>query len=535
MSETSRIDVVAYHERTKHRFSGYAKGPDTIDWDAQPDSFRCYAGTERVTLPLLADSLTLPYSALFDGSEIPAHPLTADTIAVLLEISLALSAWKQYGPSRWSLRCNPSSGNLHPTEAYLIASAIDGLEDGLYHYRADEHALELRCRMAPAKGNRAPILLLGLSSVHWREAWKYGERAYRYCQLDVGHALAAVSYAVATLGLRISPYNTISDKQLGQLLGVDRSADFTAAEEEHPDILIGIHAPQETTADIAHLLQRMTNGTWAGQANILDPHHHYAWPVIDEVAAACHKPEHTPQPERAAETLPAPLPSGCAEAATSLYRRRRSAQAFDGITSMALKDFYRLLDHLLPRPGIAPWDSQSWSARIHPVLFVHRVDGLQAGLYALPRRNGAQQLLKEAMREEFTWSKLEGAPEHLTLYQLIAGKAERTAAKLSCQQPIAGDSVFSLAMLAEFEEAITESPWRYRELYWEAGTVGQALYLEAEASGLQGTGIGCFFDDGVHELLGIQDRKLQSLYHFTVGAALTDDRIISLPPYRRGK
>ena len=535
MNDSSHIDVIAYHERTKHRFSGYAKGPDTIDWDAQPDSFRRYAGTELIALPLLADSLTLPYAALFDGSDIPAHPLTADTVAVLLEISLALSAWKQYGPSRWSLRCNPSSGNLHPTEAYLIASAIDGLEDGLYHYRADEHALELRCRMPPAAGNTAPALLLGLSSVHWREAWKYGERAYRYCQLDVGHAVAAVSYAAATLGLHISPYENISDEQLGQLLGVDRSADFAAAEAEHPDLLIGIHAPQETTADITQLLHRVANGTWAGQANTLDPHHHYDWPVIDEVAAACHKPDSTQQPEQAANTLPAPIPSDCAEAATKLYRRRRSAQAFDGITSMALEDFYRLLDHLLPRPGIAPWDSQPWPSRIHPVLFVHRVDGLQPGLYALPRREGAQQLLKESMREEFSWSKLEGAPAHLPLYQLIAGKAERTAAKLSCQQAIAGDSAFSLAMLAEFEENITDTPWRYRELYREAGAVGQALYLEAEASGLQGTGIGCFFDDGVHELLGIQDRTLQSLYHFTVGGALVDNRIVSLPPYSRNK
>src|SRR5437660_12483691 len=32
--------------------------------------------------------------------------------------------------------------------------------------------------------------LVGLSSIHWREAWKYGERAFRYCQHDVGHALA---------------------------------------------------------------------------------------------------------------------------------------------------------------------------------------------------------------------------------------------------------------------------------------------------------------------------------------------------------
>lgn len=57
------------------------------------------------------------------------------------------------------------------------------------------------------------------------------------------------------------------------------------------------------------------------------------------------------------------------------------------------------------------------------------------------------------------------------------------------------------------------------------------LYLEAEAAGVRGTGIGCFFDDGVHDVLGIRGPWLQSLYHFTVGGALTDTRLQTLPPY----
>jgi len=40
----------------------------------------------------------------------------------------------------------------------------------------------------------------GLTSIHWREAWKYGQRAYRYCQHDAGHAIGAISIAAAGLG-----------------------------------------------------------------------------------------------------------------------------------------------------------------------------------------------------------------------------------------------------------------------------------------------------------------------------------------------
>ena len=86
-------------------------------------------------------------------------------------------------------------------------------------------------------------------------------------------------------------------------------------------------------------------------------------------------------------------------------------------------------------------------------------------------------------------------------------------------------------MLAEFDTPVRSEPWRYRQLHWEAGLLGQVLYLEAEAAGLRGTGIGCFFDDVCHELLGLQGTAFQSLYHFTVGFPLVDERIASLPPY----
>ena len=87
-------------------------------------------------------------------------------------------------------------------------------------------------------------------------------------------------------------------------------------------------------------------------------------------------------------------------------------------------------------------------------------------------------------------------------------------------------------MLAEFDDALAAGGARaYPELFWEAGLLGQVLYLEAEAAGVRGTGIGCFFDDAVHETLGLEDSRFQSLYHFTVGHPKPDDRLQTLPPY----
>lgn len=61
--------------------------------------------------------------------------------------------------------------------------------------------------------------------------------------------------------------------------------------------------------------------------------------------------------------------------------------------------------------------------------------------------------------------------------------------------------------------------------------IGQILYLEATSLGLSATGIGCFLDDEFHALLGLQDQRYQSLYHFTIGRAVIDMRIATYQPY----
>src|SRR5581483_7182127 len=137
-----------------------------------------------IPLPILRpdeEPLSPPYEALYRDGAVESQPLSIRTLSRFLEYALALSAWKQAGEVRWALRSNPSSGNLHPTEGYVMVGAIPGLgrEPGLYHYLPKEHALERRAEGAaePFAELMRPFppdaFLLGLSSIHWREAWKY--------------------------------------------------------------------------------------------------------------------------------------------------------------------------------------------------------------------------------------------------------------------------------------------------------------------------------------------------------------------------
>jgi len=515
--------VRAYHERTMHTLQRYAAGPAALDWDAQPDPFRRFDGCPQVELPLAADRLTTPFA---DLGRIDAQPFDREHLGMLFELSFAISAWKAYGPDKWALRCNPSSGNLHPTESYALPLGIADIEPAIYHYRADRHALETRCSL-PGSIPATTGILVGLSSIHWREAWKYGERAFRYSQLDTGHAIAALSYAAASLGWQCERLHDWSDRDIAALLGLDRQDDFATAETESPEVMLWVHMGSQPPAPCS-LADVVASGSWQGRANRLDPKPLYTWPVIDEVDAASTIPAHDLDPEMPADDPP-PLPSTCGEAAAAIIRQRRSAQHFDPRHLLPQTDFFRLLDATLPRSGLPPWNTHAMPTHTHLVLFVHRVEGLRQGLYALPRRPDALVSLQGAMRTEFIWEPV--TQTTLPLYALVHADARSAARTLSCHQDIAGSSAFAVAMLGEFDAALGDGAWAYRHLFWEAGMIGQSLYLQAEAAGVRGTGIGCYFDPAIHDTLGIAGSTLQSMYHFTVGMPLVDARLQTLPPY----
>ena len=218
--------------------------------------------------------------------------------------------------------------------------------------------------------------------------------------------------------------------------------------------------------------------------------------------------------------------------AGQIIRQRRSLLACDGKTSIPAERFYRMLSRVMPAPG----DAIPWSPAIHLALFVHRVDGIDPGLYALARDPGKLEKLKQSMHAHFVWEAPQGRPENLPLYLLERGDARVLATQVSCRQEIAGEGVFSLGMIAEYQASLAgHGPSFYRRLFWEAGAIGQVLYLEAEAAGVRSTGIGCFFDDPVHQVFGFKDLAFQSLYHFTVGGYVDDPRLTTLAPYEAGQ
>jgi SagB-type dehydrogenase family enzyme len=558
------LDVVMrYHQETKHHFSRYARALGYMDWANQPDPFRRFEGSPLIHLPILKRD-DLPCSPLYEDlyrpGAIASSPVTMPALSRFFEYALAISAWKQAGEVRWALRSNPSSGNLHPTEGYLLIDQVPGFPPfpGLYHYAAKKHALELRAKLAQepftslVQGFPPNAFLVGFASVNWRETWKYGERAFRYCQHDVGHAIGSARIAAQTLGWRMLLLDGVSDDTLSALLGADRDQDFNGAEREHPDC-VAVVWPAALGAGIStgkthslplflapDAIDQSRQRIWYGKANRLSRDDPVQWEYLDQVEAASWKSstEHAVEFSREGLAVQAPGVPLDQSVAGQLIRQRRSALAFDGKTSIPVDRFFTMLARVMPRierelcQRPMPWDVLPWEPAIHLALFVHRVDGLAPGIYMLVRDPSMLGSLRQAMQQQFAWTSPPGCPEDLPLFLLEEGDAQRMAVQVSCGQEIAGDSAFSLGMIAEFESSLRRhGPWFYRRLFWETGVIGQVLYLEAEAAGVRATGIGCFFDDPVHQVLGIGDAAFQSLYHFTTGGPVEDPRLTTLPPY----
>jgi SagB-type dehydrogenase family enzyme len=542
--------TIEHHERTKHRPHRYARSPGRMDWATEPDPFRRYGGARLLALDEAGLDEGPRYGDLFVPGRVPACAPDRDAVSRLFYDSLAVSAWKEFRGARWSLRVNPSSGDLHPTEGYLVCDAVPGVCElpAVLHYCPLVHGLEQRASIPLrdwrllCSGLPPHAQLVGLTSICWREAWKYGERAFRYCQLDLGHAIAAMTFAAASLGWDARLLGAATCEDIATLLGI---AGQRGPEAERAGCLLAVWPGPAGPRDESLLLRyrpdqaalrELARTTWSGRPNRLSPDH-VRWPTLDAVAEATRKSD-ADGPARGSPDAPAaitPRPARRAAAsrdiaARRIFRTRRSAVDLDGHTSIARPVFYSMLERTLP--GGLPFGALPWPPAVHVLLFVHRVEGLPRGLYLLARDVERADDLRGAITRPFEWRRPAGCPQTLPLWLLRAGDFRDIALLSSCHQEIASDGAFAAAFLCEFEPRLAAcGPWFYRRLHWEAGAIGQVLYLEAEAAGVRATGMGCFFDDLTHELLGLQGRRYQTLYHFTVGGPVEDERLTTLPAY----
>jgi SagB-type dehydrogenase family enzyme len=431
-----------------------------------PHPFRHYEGVPVLDLP--ADP-PAPESPASDG---------ATFLSQLLFYSAAISASKVVPSTgfRYALRVNPSSGNLHPTEFHFVTRGLKDWPDGLYHYRPSSHMAEQRALGEfDITGSDAPIVFI-LTSIAWREEWKYRDRAYRYCLHDVGHAWQALALAAEALGLASKAIVDFPDDDIAQAIRLHA--------DEWPMLLLEIRGT-EGRPDARETVW------YGGQANALSMEI-TPYSRIDAIHAAT---------KRIVNSVVEPAPAGSGEiklppvvqstrSFRQVARARRSALDFvGGPQTISLPQLSALLANAAPLLSF-----------IQLYLYVHRVDGLEPGIYRF-------------------W------PQHAELQLVRTGDQRVAAAGLSLGQDLAGNACVAFSMIGDLDRAARAYGDRgYRYVHFEAGAIGHRLYLAAEALGLGATGIGAFYDEEVHRYLHVTPEQGQVVYHFAIGYPVADPR-----------
>jgi SagB-type dehydrogenase family enzyme len=155
------------------------------------------------------------------------------TDAALSIEHLSQLAWATSGISerKRSLRTSPSAGAVFPYEAYVIAAVVEGLTPGIYRYEPLEHALQLlfegdfREELVDAcLGQRwalpCPATFVW-TAIPKRCSSRYGSRAARYINLDLGYVAENFYLASVSLGLGTCSIGAFSDDLMNALMGLD--------------------------------------------------------------------------------------------------------------------------------------------------------------------------------------------------------------------------------------------------------------------------------------------------------------------------
>jgi SagB-type dehydrogenase family enzyme len=486
-----------YHEATKHSVESLMRSRRVLDWANMPDPFRHYEGVPVLDLPADPPAPQIPALELLQ--DVSGASPVGDGPAFLSKLlfhSAAISASKRV-PSTgdaYALRVNPSSGNLHPTEFHFVTRNLKQWPDGIYHYDPSRHMAEqcgrgtFETRLA---GGPAPIVFI-LTTIAWREAWKYGERAYRYCLLDIGHAWQALVLCARAIGCEAFGVGAFVDDEVTQLCRPNQ--------DEWPMLMISLHG------ESIPVREAETGKTvWlGGVANLLSKET-IAQPLIDSIHFATKLTGSESDGPLSAEPAPTgsgetalPPPASATRTFGEVARKRRSAlDFFGGAHSISLAQLSAIL-----RSGAQRLSTDFAGTRfIQLYLYAHRVDGLQPGVYRF-------------------WAKCD------ELEQVKIGDQRAAAAALSLGQDLAGNACVAFSMVGDLEGAAGIYGDRgYRYVHFEAGAIGHRLYVAAEALGLGATGIGAFYDDEVHRHLNLTPKQGQVVYHFAIGYPIPDPRI----------
>jgi SagB-type dehydrogenase family enzyme len=469
-----------------------------LDLSNRPMPFKTYVGREPVPLTRDLALSTTPAPSVLSGTPrgVVEGPWDEQRLARLLFFSNGVSrvSRTRVGDATY-FRTAMSAGNLHPIEIYVVCGAFDGVPAGVHHFaplefgRTELRRGDFRDALAEAAADprvaEAPVTLV-VTGIPWRTAWKYGERGWRHLYWDAGTMLANLLALEPSASLRVG----FADGPVSRLVGLDGVSEFPLALVVLHGSLTGGHREAKEKVGAVEPLDLAVEATSRA-------------PIEFPLATAA---------QHDGDLADATAVNKWRAAASSLGTpalaevEPPTSASNDPIETVILRrGSTRLMRHETVDPALLTWGlavaaravagdvaSENDATLLEHFVSVHDVEGVASGSYRL--RGGRLQHGQD-------------------------GQPRDVAAHLCFDQPLGGDSAYTVFHAADLDEVLGALGSRgYRAAQLEAGIAAGRLALGAFTLGYGATGL-TFYDEAVSQ-------------HFGTRAACMLVTSVGVPDYR---
>ena len=239
-SDGTADELNLIHSMLRNVGAGFSESPPTTK--RVPPVCKVYDHALQIPLPTefvdMGYSLEQVIRARSARRDYLDRTISLDVLSTFLHWSCGIRRYGQaYNSGAFPIRFTPSGGGLQPWEVYVIINNVERLAQGLYHYRAQNHALELL--QEGQMRNRMVDLGFGVEFLHYasficivtcvpeRFYWKYGVRGYRTAHIDTGVLVQTMWYVATALKLRSLPVSGFSDDGVDEFLALDNQREFS--------------------------------------------------------------------------------------------------------------------------------------------------------------------------------------------------------------------------------------------------------------------------------------------------------------------
>jgi SagB-type dehydrogenase family enzyme len=471
-----------YHEATKHSELSIRESGHLLDWANRPSPFKVYKNLKAVPLPR---DFSLPSEGSLKAiggiyPKVEGRAVDLHILAQLLFFSAGLTRVVKLNSGPYYMRAASATGALYPIELYVVCGDISGLKAGVFHFNPLDFSLvqlrdgDYRSELGAISDHSvltAPVTVV-LTSLAWRNAWKYGARSYRHWFWDSGVMIANLLATGVSVGLKCGLIMGFVDSEVDRLLCLGERKEATVVLAR-----VGL-GPAGSRAKEMRRTSRLSPEVNPVSREVEYPiiwetHQASALKSRDEVKTWVQDRLRFPRSLVTGNEIPLRPMKYSIEAPSlgDVILRRGSARRFARLP-ISFEQLSTIID---ASTGAIPLDFlKPRETLIDVYLIANEVRELRAGAYFYNRRAGC-------------------------LEQLKVGQFRGISGYLCLEQPLFSDASAVFYLMTNLKSVIGALGNRgYRAAQFEAGVIAGKVYLSAYSLSMGASG-STFYDDAVTE------------------------------------